>query len=201
MSNDKTLEAIKSACKNAGDMNIMDIPLNSPKAELLNILIGNVDDHVVIQPAAIAYYGLVRKETEWSLRDEERDFEIWKKKKYQEAKELVMEKASTKKPTINDIESEFIRINEQELREREAVLAKLREQCDLMEVWYEAWKQKSYSNREHAQMKYDELYGKQDISRTDLDRYNRRGSGNDVDKQEQLEKACETVRDIQNKGE
>jgi len=164
---DRVIGNIEDACDRAGEADITGVRLDVPGPELLDVRNGLFDEHVAMQPAAIAYYGVLKKTAARELQIAQREFEHWKKRKYQEARKG-LEAQTTKKVTIGDIEAYMFLQNEAQIREKESAIDKLQSQSDTMDTWYEAWRQKSYALREHGLTLSDErrsqpyIYGKTD---------------------------------------
>jgi len=150
------------------------IKLETADPKLLDVRDGSFDDHVAMQPAAIAYFGSLKKTAARQLDNMKSSHERWQKKKYAEAQRLLASSMTTK-PTKADIEAYIIVNHEPEIEKREKDLETLQEQVDTMDVWYEAWRQKSFSLRESAQSRSDErrttpyIYGKKDEDDDDCD--------------------------------
>jgi len=152
---EEVADNIESACKAAGASTIAEISLEKPDPRLLDVRDGEFDEHVSMQPSAIAYYGVLKKQAARALEGMKQAYERWKKRKFQEARQL-LEATSTKKITIADVESAILIKHEAEIEKWEDDIAHLQEQSDTMDVWYDAWRQKSFSLREHGQTLSDE---------------------------------------------
>jgi len=166
----ETVEKVGNACEEAGKSTILGISLENPSPRLLDVRDGSFDEHVAMQPAAIAYFGVLKKEALRQHDSMKHAYERWQKKKFQEARKA-LEGASQpcqKKATISDIEAFVIINNERKIEEWETNLSYLQEQVDTLDSWYEAWRQKSFSLREHGQTVSDErktqpyLFGKKE---------------------------------------
>ena len=88
-------------------------------------------------------------------------YERWEKKKYAEAK-VSVESGTANKHTIKveDIKARLIVDNEKEIEKWEERIEKAKFEYDTLDVWYEAWKQKSFSIGEFAPMENDERFGR-----------------------------------------
>ena len=131
------------------------VKLETADPKLLDVRDGSFDDHVAMQPAAIAYFGSLKKTASRHLDNMKSSYERWQKKKYVDAQRILASSMTTK-PTKADIEAYIIVNHEPEIEKREKDLETLQEQVDTMDVWYEAWRQKSFSLREAAQTRSDE---------------------------------------------
>lgn len=152
---EKVVGSIEKACDDAGEKTIAGKSLESPDPCLLDVRDGDFDEHVSMQPSAIAYYGVLRKQSARHLEGMKRAYDRWQKRKFQEGR-TALEATGSKKPTIAEIESFVLMNNEAEVEKFEEDIESLREQADTMDVWYEAWRQKSFSLREHGQTLSDE---------------------------------------------
>lgn len=147
---------INDACDKIGGCDIGGIKLESGDHRLLDVREGDFDEHVSMQPSAIAFFGVLRRQAERHLANKKRAYDRWHKKKYQEAKHSLETKNNGKKVTIADIES-FMLINHEPMIEKwEDDIENLQAQYDTFDVWYDSWKQKSFSLREHGQTISDE---------------------------------------------
>jgi len=166
------VEKIETACDEAGKKEIGGVSLENPDPRLLDVRDGDFDEHVAMQPAAIAYFGVLKKESTRQLEAMKRGYDRWQKKKFQEARQALETTSASKKPTIADVEAFILMNNESQIEKWENDIAFLQEQADTMDVWYEAWRQKSYSLREHGITISDErhttphLYGSNDGGNT-----------------------------------
>jgi hypothetical protein len=144
---------ISKTCNDCGKGTISGYSLENPDPRLFDVRDGDFDEHVAMQPSVMAYYGLLKKEAFRQLEYTKNQYEKWQKVKYQEAKNEIK---SEKKATIADIEAYVITNNKDEMNKWEEDLSKLQEHADTLEVYYDAWKQKSFSLREFALSRSDE---------------------------------------------
>lgn len=150
------VEAIAKTCEDLGQVELGGIKLESASPALLDVSQLGLDVHVAVQPSAIAYYGALKKEAGRRLAALRRSFDRWTKKKYAEAKASLG--AGTGKSTVNDIEARFIVDNEAEIEKWEEQLDRAQFEADTLDSWFEAWRQKSFSIREHAGIEEAERY-------------------------------------------
>jgi hypothetical protein len=142
-----------------GQVDVSGVKLENADPSLLDISEHDINRHVAIQPAAIAFFGMVRKEAHRRLAAFTRVNDRWEKKMYAQAKAAVMSGASqTYKPTVADVEARFVIDNEKEIEAREKQMEKLQESVDSLDSFYEAWRQKSFSIREWIGITEDERY-------------------------------------------
>jgi len=142
------VEKIMQACTKMGSIDLAGIKLEDGNPALLNVAEFDLDLHVAIQPAAIAYFGALKKDASRRLSALRRSFERWEKKKYAEAKASLG--AGTGKTTVADIEARYITDNEAEIQKWDDQLDKAQLEFDTLDSWFEAWRQKSFSIREFA---------------------------------------------------
>lgn len=152
---DEIVKAIRKATEEISQQTLMGLPLEECSPRLLNVTEANLDDHVVIQPAAVAYYGMLLKDAKRYLDVMTRQYKRWEKKKYADAKAALG--GSKPKATVSDIESKYVVDNERDIEDWENKIYVLQERTDTFEVWYEAWRQKSYVLRQHADLAGEEL--------------------------------------------
>ena len=150
---------VKTAIDGMGQVELSGIKLESADVRLLDVGSLNLDQHVAMQPAAIAYYGAMRKEAMRRLTMLKRGYERWEKKTWALAKAAVLSGTTAQwKPTLADIESRFIADNENDIENWEKKVDKAQEEADTLESWYEAWRQKSFSLRDHVSIDEDERF-------------------------------------------
>jgi len=150
------VENVADACQSMGEVDLSGIRLETADPRLLDVTHMDLDRHVAMQPAAMAYYGSLLKDAARRLAAMKRQFERWEKKKYAEAKASLA--AGTGKNTVADIEARYIVDNERDIEKWEKQIAKLQYEYDTMSVWFEAWRQKSFSIREYANITEDERW-------------------------------------------
>lgn len=151
------VEKIADSCQELGEVDLSGVTLESADPRLLDVSQMDLDRHVAMQPAAIAYYGSLLKDASRRLASYKRAHERWEKKKYAEAK-ASLAGGTGKGGTVADIEARFIVDNEPEIEKREKQLDKLQFEYDTLNIWYEAWRQKSFSIGQHAGITEDERW-------------------------------------------
>lgn len=158
---DNVTQNVADTCMKLGDVELAGIKLEKAEASLLDVSQGSFDQHVAMQPAAIAYYGSLKKHAARRLAVLETIYQRWEKKKYAEAK-VSVESGTANKHTIKveDIKARLIVDNEKEIEKWEERIEKAKFEYDTLDVWYEAWKQKSFSIGEFAPMENDERFGR-----------------------------------------
>ena len=153
------IENVRTTIDAMGHVELSGIKLESADVRLLDVGVMDLDQHVAMQPAAIAYYGAMKKEANRRCAMLKRGFERWKQKQWNLAKASVLSGTTVQwKPTIADIESRFIADNERKLEEWDSQLDKADEESDILESWYEAWRQKSFALQEHINIDSDERW-------------------------------------------
>ena len=153
------IENVKKSIDGMGQVELSGIKLESANVNLLNVDSLNLDQHVAMQPSAIAYYGAMKMEANRRLVMLKRSYDRWEKKQWALAKAAVLSGTTAQwKPTLADIEARFISDNEPEIEEREKRLDKAQEEADTLDSWYEAWRQKSFTLRDHVSIDEDERY-------------------------------------------
>lgn len=155
---------VKTAIDSMGQVELSGIKLESADPRLLDVGSLNLDEHVAMQPSAISYFGAMKKEAARNLAMLERAFDRWQNKKWALAKSAVLSgTASAYKPNLKDIESRFIVDNEPELEDWDKKIDKAKEELDTLDSWYEGWRQKSFSIREHVSITDDERFNETSI--------------------------------------
>jgi len=154
--NDKVCVDIEKSCNDCGLKTIFGIPLESADPRLLDVREAGLDEHVALQPAAIAYFGALKKQAIRELDALKRGYDRDSKRWYALAKNKA--KANDPKATVADIEAQLIIDNEKAIEQWDDRIGAAQQQLDLIDVWYEAWKQKSFSIKEYANLVEEELY-------------------------------------------
>lgn len=150
---------IENTCNKLGDVQLAGIKLETAEAALLDVMQFSLDQHVAMQPSAIAYYGMIKKQAARRLAAIERAYDRWQKKKYAEAKvSLEAGTASKSALKVEDIKARFVVDNEAEIEKWDSQVDKAQFEYDTIDVWYEAWKQKSFSIRETVSIDEDERH-------------------------------------------
>jgi hypothetical protein len=147
---------IAKTCERLGEVELGGVKLESAEPVLLDVSQLDFNIHVAIQPAAIAYYGSLKKEALRRLSALRRSMDRWEKKKYAEAKASLGH--GTGKTTVADIEARYIVDNEAEIQKWETQLDKAQFEYDTLDVWFEAWRQKSFSIRDQAGIEETERF-------------------------------------------
>lgn len=148
---------ISSSCSGLGDVQLNGIKLEDAKRDLLDVTTGSIDQHVAMQPAAMAYYFSLKKLAKRRLDNLISAYDRWEKKQYSIARAAV-ESGTVAKSAIKveDVKARFITDNEPEIVKWEDRIEKAQSQYDDLDSWCEAWKQKSFSIREFVSLEEDE---------------------------------------------
>lgn len=148
---------VQATLDELGNIELSGIKLNKPDGKLLDVGEMDINQHVAMQPSAIAYYGALKKEALRDLTAIKRDFDRWRLRKLAEAKVKTLAGEGTYKPTVNDIEARFTVDNTKELEDWDEKLDRAQEVADTLESWYEAWRQKSFTIRAHVDIDMESL--------------------------------------------
>ena len=150
------VENIAETCDSLGEIDLAGITLETADPALLDVTQMELGLHVSMQPAAVAYYGSLYRAAVRRLEAAKRSFSRWERKKYAEAKASLI--SGTDKFTVEDVKCRFIIDNESELEKWDKRLDNLQMEHDTLQVWVDAWRQKSFTIREHASITEDERY-------------------------------------------
>jgi hypothetical protein len=164
----KIVKNISESCEKMGGFGINGIGLETCSPSLLDIRDECFDEHVAVQPIAIAFYGNLRKIAIRELGEAKDNRERWFKSRFITTKRKAK---SEGKATIKDIESMVYEDYEQEANDLDKIVADKQEMVDTLEVWYDAWKAKSYAMAETGKMLQDEFRTPSSIG-TQPQRYN-----------------------------
>jgi hypothetical protein len=154
-------ERIAKCCDELGTSSLLGIPLENADPRFLDIREANLDEHVAVQPAAIAFFGSLKKDAMRQLDKDKREYEKWKMEKYAEAKRALKQEGRV---TIADIEAKMVADNRNEVDGWEEQIRASQENVDVLDVYYEAWKQKAFCLNQYAELTSDELFAKENIS-------------------------------------
>ena len=157
------LDNITDTCDQMGDITLSGVRLEDAHRDLLNVSLGSLDEHVAMQPGAVAYFLSLKKAAKRRLDNAKSAYDRWEKKQYSLAKACV-ESGCTAKSYIKveDVKARFVIDNEPEIIKWEKRLDGTRAEYDTLDVWCEAWKQKSFSMREFVEINSDERYNNND---------------------------------------
>ena len=148
------VDNISESCDALGQVDLSGVTLDSADPSLLNVSMMDLDQHVAMQPSAIAYYGSLLKEASRRVSAHKRAYDRWEKKQYAIAKAAL----TGTKHNIPDVEARFIVDNESDIEKWEEQQDKFQFEYDSLNIWYEAWRQKSFSIREYVGITDDERW-------------------------------------------
>ena len=150
---------ITMACENLGGIDLAGIRLETASPDLLDVTKYSIDQHVAMQPSAIAYFGTIKKRAAQNLEMIERAFDRWTKRKFAEAR-VSVEAGTTGKTNIKveDIKARYEKDNEAKIDEWEAKVDKAKADYDTLDCWLEAWKQKSFAIKETVSLEEEERF-------------------------------------------
>ena len=153
------VENIQETCDGMGDIELSGIRLESADRRLLDLRTMTLDEHVALQPSAVAYFGALLKEAEREFERLKRHNKRWLKKKMAEARVSVTNGTKSAASILKgDIEARFIIDNEPEIEKRDEQEDKLQQQVDTLSNWFDAWKQKSFSMRPFTDITEEERF-------------------------------------------
>ncbi len=144
---------ILAACDKMGQKPLMGVSLESADPRFLDVTESTLDEHISIQPTAIAFFGNLRKLADRRLEQAKRKYERWQKVKFHEMKSLGVD---GKRITIAEVEASVLVKYASDIENFEKELDQLQEEYDTLDSWYEAWRQKSHTLREYAAIQVEE---------------------------------------------
>jgi len=158
--------SIETTLDSLGNVEMGGIKLNQPTVELLDLNSLSLDVHVAMHPAAIAYYGALKKEASRELTTQKRAYDRWYKKMWSEAK---VKCGGDYKPTREDVESRLVVDNHKSIEEWDNKIDEAQKYLDTLESWFEAWRQKSFALRDHVSIDEEERFSSNSsMGRTDV---------------------------------
>lgn len=159
------IEKVGVSCDSMGDIELAGVKLEDASKELLDITKGSLDEHVAMQPSAVAYYNALRKAAKRRLDNCQSAYDRWQKKQYALARAAVESGCrSVSAIKVEDVRARFIVDNEPAIENWEARIEKAQEEYDTMDVWCEAWKQKSFTIHDFVNIDEEERYNRTGIA-------------------------------------
>lgn len=155
---EKLADLVLGTLDSLGDVDMGGVKLNNPTKELLDLGEMTMDIHVAMHPAAVAYYGALKKEAARSLASLKRSYDRWHNKMWTEAKVGACGGTAQYKPTMNDIEARLIVDHEKELEDWDTKLDNAQKHFDTLDSWFEAWRQKSFAMKDHVSIDDEERF-------------------------------------------
>jgi len=187
------VENIQRTMDDLGHVDISGVKLESCDGKLLDVGEYGLDRHVAVQPAAIAYFGTLKKEASRRVGSLKKAYERWEKKMYATAKVAALS-GTQAKATVADVEARYIVDNEEEIEKWEAQIEKAQRESDTLDSWYEAWRQKSFSIREFVMVDEDERFNSSSSMKSPD------GAPESPKKNQNSSKKMDRVRDIMKKN-
>lgn len=127
------------------NIEVCGIKLENFDPDALIVTEENFIEHLQKQSAGTAYYGVIFK----NLKQEMLRIISERNRKLAECTDrsmLSLQKQSSKgKPTIREAETMAIMVNSKIFEDYDRKISEIEEQCNSVEQYYEAWKQKSYT--------------------------------------------------------
>ena len=114
-----------------------------PDMSILTVTEENFEEHLVKQPAAIAYFGFLMKEAAREYEQLNKAFEYRYSEMYGDCANVLSK--GKDKMTIKSVEAMILSKYQTELEDWNKRLAVKREKKDNFEIFYESWKQKGYT--------------------------------------------------------
>jgi hypothetical protein len=153
------VNAIAQSCEDMGQVELAGIKLEDADPKLLDVTHMDLDRHVAIQPAAIAYYNSLLREAQRRYDAAKRSYDRFEKKKMAAAKTIVMNAAAAKSSvTAADIQAQYLIDNDRDVEKWDTTLDRLKFEVDTLEVWCKAWRDKGFSINHHADITEDERW-------------------------------------------
>ena len=155
----KIKEKIERKIGELQDEDFVGVDIGGFDKRLLIIGDSDISDHLRMQPAAIAYYGMLLRRADATIRRLEAKFDEWWHQVYAKANDELSEERSTK-PTVADITGRAISNNKKKYRSKKEKISEAREVRDMLDVWYEAIRQKGFSMDKLVEINREELMTK-----------------------------------------
>jgi hypothetical protein len=152
----RVAKAVAETITAIGDVDMGGIHLNKPDPAMLDLNALTTDIHVAMHPAAIAYFGAVKKDASRMLNTLKKDYDRWRMRRWAEAKAKL--DGGNYKPTREDVEARLVVDNEKAVEDWEKRMDEAQESFDDLDSWYEAFRQKSFAMRDHVAMEEEERF-------------------------------------------
>lgn len=142
---------------------VCEVPLHMCDPKQLDVREGDFDEHVALQPAAMSYFVSLKQAAEMQLDRTKGAYDRWRKRTWLTVKRsLEQEKAG--KVTLDEIEATLHRDYEKQIDEWQDRIAECQRKYASVASWFEGWRQKSFSIREHANAVPSEMCASPHIS-------------------------------------
>lgn len=159
------IKNIIATCEKLGEVSLGSIKLEEASPSLLDVTKFTLDQHVSMQPSAMAYFGFLKRVTARKLENLESDYDHWTKRKFAEARASVEAGTSNKSNVkVEDIKARLLIDNEAKIKEWKDRINQAQEAHDAVDSFFEAWKQKSFTIREMVAIEEDERFTSTSIS-------------------------------------
>lgn len=145
------MKDIDEFTESASAITMNNVRFDDLDAESLVVTDENMLDALSKQAAAIAYFGALYKKAKEAYEDLKKQWDIQYGMFYKSAQGY-LSKDPNSRVTIKDIETMAYAKYSNEINEWNQKLQKARDACDIMEVYYEGWKQKSFVLNNYTQM-------------------------------------------------
>ena len=132
---------------------ICGVDLETASADFLIINDNNIDEAVMMQPTAIAYFTACMSQAKRNLDRIEFEEEIWRKEKFTE---INKNHTGSSKLTKDAKEDKLVEMYKSELLDWYNKKQDAQQFFDNAESMYEGWKQKGYSLNQHAKLRNEE---------------------------------------------
>jgi hypothetical protein len=129
--------------KQGAKMTIAGFNFDTPNMDMLVVTEDTFEEHLAKQPAALAYYGVLYKDTKRAYEDLERKNNIRRSEMYGVCSSTLNKTAA--KSTVKDIDALIQSKYTAELEKMAQELSELKAAVDCLEVYYASWQQKSYT--------------------------------------------------------
>lgn len=144
----------------AGALVLADVKFDEPDVKMLIPDGESLETHITMQPAAVAYYGTLAKQTQRDLEDAKKKWKYRWMEMYGQVSRVLCLADPKRKPTVTEIEAETYSRHREEVDKQEQELAKLAKQADDLQAFFEAWQAKSFSLNHMVQLSVAGLYTK-----------------------------------------
>jgi len=132
----------------AGDAKFGGVTLKDADASLIKELNDQtLPDHWAIQASSVAYYGQLKNKIARQMEKAERDIKLERLRFKAEALKAAKETYMLSRPSKEDIDLIMILEDLGKINELEETLAYWKAASEDIDVWLDAWKQKSFSMR------------------------------------------------------
>jgi len=161
---------VERVMEGASGLSLADVKFDEPDVKMITPDSETLETHITMQPAAIAYYGTLAKQTQRDLDDAKKKWKYRWMELYGTVSRALCLADPKRKSTVTEIEAETYSRHRAEVDKEEQNLAMLAKQADDLQAFFEGWQAKSFALNHMVQLSVAGLYSKDSYETTDESR-------------------------------